>query len=216
MNDRITQLAVGRHLPHRTVRVRLTLLYGALFLLSGAALMAIAYALLVNAGFVFTLQSTELSGSPNTAIRTSPTSVHPASPLSFPAPGSTRPSAQTMAHWRTVAQCIRRHGVSGFPDPTTSFPPKSNPASLGTVSDREGAIFAIPAAVEQSPAFTQATSACGFTPDHTKATAADNGRRTQVRQELLIQSGIALAAMSLLSLLLGWLVAGASCSRWRA
>ncbi len=54
LNSRITQLAVGRHLPHRTVRVRLTLLYGGLFLLSGAALMAITYALLVNAGFVFT------------------------------------------------------------------------------------------------------------------------------------------------------------------
>ena len=57
LNSRITQLAVGRHLPHRTVRVRLTLLYGGLFLLSGAALMAITYALLVNAGFVFTLQN---------------------------------------------------------------------------------------------------------------------------------------------------------------
>ena len=57
LNRRITRLAVGRHLSHRTVRVRLTLLYGGLFLLSGAALMAIAYALLVNAGFVFTLDS---------------------------------------------------------------------------------------------------------------------------------------------------------------
>jgi signal transduction histidine kinase len=212
VNERITQLAVGRHLPHRTVRVRLTLLYGALFLLSGAALMAIAYALLVNAGFVFTLQNTVLTGSPNMgAIRTRrlPSSVHTAPPLSFPAPGSTtHPSAQTMAHWRTVAQCMRRHGVSGFPDPTTSFPSKSNPAGLGTVSDREGAIFSILSTVEQSSAFTQATSACGFMPDRSKATAADNGRRTQVRQELLIQSGIALAAMSLLSLLLGWLVAG--------
>jgi signal transduction histidine kinase len=45
-------------------------------------------------------------------------------------------------------------------------------------------------------------------PDDTKATAADNRRRTQVRQELLLQSGIALAGMSLLSLGLGWLMAG--------
>jgi len=57
LNSRITQLAVGRHLPHRTVRVRLTLLYGGLFLLSGAALMAITYGLLVQAGFVFALQN---------------------------------------------------------------------------------------------------------------------------------------------------------------
>jgi signal transduction histidine kinase len=44
-------------------------------------------------------------------------------------------------------------------------------------------------------------------PDYTELTAQDNRRRTHVRQELLIQSGIALAGMSLLSLGLGWLVA---------
>ena len=43
MNRRITQLAVGRHLPYRTVRMRLTLLYGGLFVVSGAALMAIGH-----------------------------------------------------------------------------------------------------------------------------------------------------------------------------
>ena len=53
-NTRLTRLAVGQHLPRRTVRVRLTLLYGALFLLSGAALLAITYALFVTPGFVFT------------------------------------------------------------------------------------------------------------------------------------------------------------------
>ena len=50
----------------RTVRVRLTLLYGGLFLLSGAALMAITYALLVNAGFVFSLRTARHQ--PDTAV----------------------------------------------------------------------------------------------------------------------------------------------------
>ena len=36
LNGPITRLAIGRHLPHRTVRIRLTLLYGGLFLLSPA------------------------------------------------------------------------------------------------------------------------------------------------------------------------------------
>ncbi|MGD0810397.1 MAG: hypothetical protein ABSA91_11920, partial [Acidimicrobiales bacterium] len=36
------------HLPGRTVRVRLTALYGGLFLLSGAALLAITYALVAG------------------------------------------------------------------------------------------------------------------------------------------------------------------------
>ena len=58
LNRRITDLAATRHLPHRAARMRLTLLYSGLFLLSGAALMAIAYVLLVNAGFVFTLGPT--------------------------------------------------------------------------------------------------------------------------------------------------------------
>jgi signal transduction histidine kinase len=200
LNDGITQLAVGRHLPHRTARVRLTFLYGTLFLLSGAALMAITYALLVNAGFVFTLQNTELAGPPPGSARAEPTG-------GFPRPGSTtHPSARAVAHWRNVAQCMRQHGVSGFPDPTTSTPSKTG-GPPGVIADREGAIFALPATVAQSPAFTQAASMCGFTPGHNSA-AEDSGPRTQTRQELLLQSGIALAGMSLLSLVVGWLMAG--------
>ncbi len=49
LNSCTTQLAVGRHLRHRTVRLRLTLLYGGLFLLSGAALVAITYVLFQQA-----------------------------------------------------------------------------------------------------------------------------------------------------------------------
>ncbi len=208
LNRRVTLLAVGQHLPHRTVRRRLTLLYGGLFLLSGAALMAISYALLVNAGFVFTLQdamNSEVAGPPPGLPITRP-------PRGLPARlglrSTTPPSAQTMAHWRTVAQCMRRHGVRGFPDPTTSVPPNSF-GNDGVIADRDGAILAIPATIDmQSAAFTQAATTCGFMPDRSAASAADDRRRAQVRQTLLIQSGIALAAMSLLSLGLGWLVAG--------
>ncbi len=205
LNRQITQLAVGRHLPHRTVRVRLTVLYGGLFLLSGAALMAITYALMVNAGFVFTLQNATgnqpPSGEPAGLIIESP-------PGGFLAPGArTHPSAQTMAHWRQVARCMREQGVTRFPDPTTSLP--SHLASFGEVSDRDGAIFAIPATINrQSPAFTRAVASCGFMPDRTRVIAEGHRRTTQVRQELLLQSGIALAVMSLLSLGLGWLMAG--------
>ncbi len=49
LNRRITRLALGRQLPRRTVRVRLTLLYGGLFLLSGAVLLATTYALFERA-----------------------------------------------------------------------------------------------------------------------------------------------------------------------
>lgn len=199
LNRGITDLAVGRHLPHRTVRVRLTLLYGGLFLLSGAALMAIAYALLVNAGFVFSLQN-----GPTVTAGQSGLGITP-QPLALPMPGSrTHPTAQTIAHWRSVAQCMRARGVSGFPDPTTSVP---SFGFAGVISDRDGAILAIPSTIDQeAPAFVRAATACGFMDGN--ELAQDNRRRTQTRQQLLIQSGIALAGMSLLSLGLGWLMAG--------
>ncbi len=199
LNSRITRLAVGRHLPYRTVRVRLTLLYGGLFLLSGAALMAITYALLVNAGFVFSLQN-------GPTITPGQAGVVSAPPGGLPLPGATtHPSAQTMAHWLGVAQCMREHGISEFPDPTTSVP--ENFGSVGNVTDRDGAILVFPYAVNQeSPAFIHAATACGFIDGN--QLAQENRQRAGARQQLLIQSGIALAGMSLLSLGLGWLVAG--------
>ena len=89
------------------------------------------------------------------------------SPLGFPGPGATtHPSAQTMAHWRKVAHCMRQHGVPRFPNPTTSVSP--NLLRIGEVSDRDGAILAIPATINmQSATFTRATTACGFMADYT-------------------------------------------------
>src|SRR5260370_465691 len=49
LHPRPTRLAVRPHLPRRTVRLRLTLLYGGLFLIAGAGLLAITYVLVQNA-----------------------------------------------------------------------------------------------------------------------------------------------------------------------
>jgi signal transduction histidine kinase len=203
LNRRITRLAVGRHLSYRTVRLRLTLLYGGLFLLSGAALMAIAYALLVNAGFVFTLNNGPATGlatgQPANRARAAP----PAGPP-VPRP-TTHPSAATLAHWRAVAQCVRKDGVPRFPNPTTTV----SPGAAGELTDHDGALFAIPTATQQSPQFRSAAVACGFVDRYQgELWAQENRQRTDVRQQLLIESGIALAGMSLLSLGLGWLMAG--------
>jgi hypothetical protein len=83
------------------------------------------------------------------------------------APGSTtQPSAQTVAHYLAVAQCMRRHGISDFPDPRTSVPSNLRAAlggRSGVISDIEGVILVFPGTIdEQSPAFTQAAAACAF------------------------------------------------------
>jgi signal transduction histidine kinase len=49
MPSRLAKLACRPQLPRRTVRLRLTVLYGALFLVSGAALLAITYLLVSRA-----------------------------------------------------------------------------------------------------------------------------------------------------------------------
>jgi hypothetical protein len=82
-----------------------------------------------------------------------------------PAPGSTtHPSAQWLAHMVKVAQCMRRHGITAFPDPRTSVPSNPFPAgSTGVISDIDGVIFVFPATLDtQSPMFTRAAAACRF------------------------------------------------------
>jgi hypothetical protein len=79
-----------------------------------------------------------------------------------PAPGSTtHPSAQALARMVIVAQCMRRHGITDFPDPRTSVP--SLPAGGGMISDIDGVIFVFPATIDVgSPAFKRAAVACKF------------------------------------------------------
>jgi hypothetical protein len=84
-----------------------------------------------------------------------------------PAPGSTtHPTAQWLAHMVKVAQCMRRHGITNFPDPRTSVPSNPFPAGSGggVISDIEGVILIFPAATidMQSPTFTRAAAACQF------------------------------------------------------
>ena len=76
------------------------------------------------------------------------------------------PSAQAMAQMLKVSQCMRRHGISGFPDPRTSVPPHGLAGAgvgVGVISDIDGVILVFPSTIdEQSPAFTAAAAACSF------------------------------------------------------
>jgi len=78
-------------------------------------------------------------------------------------PGSGPPSAQVRAQMLQISKCMRAHGVSGFPDPTTT--PPSGPSGYSAVMGRNGVFLAIPNSIDtQSPAFKQAAAACNFGP----------------------------------------------------
>jgi hypothetical protein len=76
-------------------------------------------------------------------------------------PGSGHPSAQDKAQMLQMSECMRQHGISGFPDPTLS--PPANPAGHGLALGRNGVFLVIPQTIDtQSPAFKRAAAACQF------------------------------------------------------
>lgn len=76
-------------------------------------------------------------------------------------PGAQHPSAALKAQMLRISECMRSHGVSGFPDPTYS--PPSDPADYSLLLNRGGVILAVPRTVDPgSPSFRQAASACHF------------------------------------------------------
>jgi signal transduction histidine kinase len=141
----LAQRLVRPHLPRRTVRLRLTMVYGGLFLASGAALLAITYVLVVHAtrGFIFEGKD-GMSGALVTTHKGKPQDA-------------------------TVAQ----HPQVGA----------SGPGSKGL-----------------TPRQLQAQA------DQLDAQA--RRQHASVLHQLLTQSAIALAAMALISIALGWIVAG--------
>lgn len=60
-----------------------------------------------------------------------------------------------------LAQCMRRHGLTTFPDPTAN-PPAAPPAGGGIAFGGPGSFISVPATMMQSPGFNQAAAACGF------------------------------------------------------
>ncbi len=78
-------------------------------------------------------------------------------------PGPEASSSQAQARMLTVSACMRKHGISGFPDPSTS--PPSNPTGNSGVIGSGGYYLAIPKSIDtNSPAFHQAAAACNFGP----------------------------------------------------
>lgn len=59
-----------------------------------------------------------------------------------------------------LAECMRAHGLTTFPDPTSS--PPSPGAGFGLAFGGPGSFLAVPRAMMNSPAFKQAAAECGF------------------------------------------------------
>ncbi len=79
------------------------------------------------------------------------------------APSSEASSSQAQARMLEVSACMRKHGISGFPDPSTS--PPSNAAGNSALIGSGGYYLAIPKSIDtHSPAFEQAAAACKFGP----------------------------------------------------
>ena len=81
-----------------------------------------------------------------------------------PGPGTTtHPSAQTLAKLVRIAECMRQHGISQFPDPRTSVP--TDLTAYQEITDFDGAILLFPSTINlQSPAYRQDLDACGAPP----------------------------------------------------
>jgi hypothetical protein len=80
------------------------------------------------------------------------------------APGTTtHPSAGWLAHMVKVSQCMRRRGITDFPDPRTSIPSDAFAGGNGMISNIDGVILVFPSTIDtQSPEFIRAARACGF------------------------------------------------------
>jgi len=80
----------------------------------------------------------------------------------LPGGNPSAPNANTAATKRqflAAAECMRAHGISGFPDPTTGAP--RSPPGPGTAVIENGVSFVLPASINiQSPAFKSAASVC--------------------------------------------------------
>lgn len=76
-------------------------------------------------------------------------------------PGSRHPSEQVKTEMLHTSECMRSHGVTGFPDPTLTRP--NNPSAYSLAIDRGGVVLAVPKSIDvTSPAFRHAAAACGF------------------------------------------------------
>jgi hypothetical protein len=77
-------------------------------------------------------------------------------------PGGAQNDAQRHQMLVKLSECMRKHGIASFPDPTSGPPSGGPPAGGGVAFGGPGGFLAIPQTTMRSPGFQQAAAACGF------------------------------------------------------
>jgi signal transduction histidine kinase len=190
-------------LPRRTARLRLTALYGGLFLLSGVALVAITYGLFERAT---EYKTPHLPKIPHTSAIEHLHFPAPPAPNQFLyRPAKALPQGESvqvlLQHPHQLAQAQQELGAAQHelalagPRLLVSFP-----AQLGRVQHQL-------AAAQQQLAQGQHQLA-GAVHQLAQVGPVQAAQRAVDSHQLLVNSGIALAIVAVLALLAGWLVAG--------
>jgi len=75
--------------------------------------------------------------------------------------GHGTPTAQDKRQMLAISTCMRAHGVTDFPDPTTTAPSSLN--GYGEAMGHDGLFLLVPSTIDvNSPTYEHAASACGF------------------------------------------------------
>jgi signal transduction histidine kinase len=180
LRDRMLKMARASRLPRRTVRLRLTLLYGAVFLISGAALLTTTY-FLVDAA------------TGNAFIEQTKNGVTIAG-YQIGSPPKVPPSVAVQSKGKST----------GFSTGISLHAAGANGTSSGSGGLSAGPVFAHGTPTPKQIAETQKHVAQQQAEFETFAHAYQSSELHQ----LLIESGVGLAIMAVLSVVLGWLMAG--------
>jgi signal transduction histidine kinase len=197
---RLPALPARPRLPRRTARLRLTTLYGGLFLLFGGVLVAMTYALFQGA----------------TAYRTPPIPKVPNAPaiekLILPAPLAGSLPLEIYKAQQQLAQAQSQLGLS-LPKAFASPPAGSGPSSLAgaslIVTRDQQLIKAEQQLTQDQHQLAQTVRQLGQSVHQlAQAGTVQAAQRADDSHQLVLNSGIALAIAAVFAVLAGWLVAG--------
>jgi signal transduction histidine kinase len=192
LNQRLRQLGARERLARRTVRIRLTLLYGGLFLLSGAALVAVTYGLFDRATRYAKPALPRVPHTPAIRDLRLPQAGVSVPPLAQALPQLTRLQNQYARDQHQLSRSMPTGGLTGHPLQALSPLIRDQHQLAQGQHQLAQAVSQLAQAVHQMA----------------RAGSVEAAQRATDSHQLLVNSGIALAIVAVLALLAGWLVAG--------